>query len=557
MAAEKARRGRACARARRSSLHAGDAASHARRARAPGAGVARRGAAEARDRGRRRAPRRRSPRSKDKKHREAACKAAIVRAQAVAARQVGRRGRRVGRRHRAMRRARTRRSRRSTTAARPARRPTATPRRSTRFDLVEKRFPAHRLADDARFHAALVVYDEGDEAKYLAMLASRARRVPRRRHEGRGALPRRARPARRSATSTARARRSTACSPCSPTIARWGSAGRAAYFRARVAQLAGDARRREGALRGARRRSAARLLHAARVRAPARARRRRRARGGRRRPSRARRPGPFLTARAPGARDARRSSASQRLLEVGEIDAARREATAGGLVAESVDPEVLWTVAWLYDRAGAPELGHSFARVAARRLSRPLARRALAARPGRSPSRVRGTTSSARESASAGIPPPLTWAIMREESAFNPDAQSGANAIGLMQLLVGHGAAGRARARPLVVDEPSLHRPEVSIALGARLLASAARVVPRRTRRSPSPRTTAARAPCGAGWASAGATTSTSSSSASPSTRRATTSSACSRARPRTRTSTRPRRSTSSSRCPQRASGRR
>ena len=26
------------------------------------------------------------------------------------------------------------------------------------------------------------------------------------------------------------------------------------------------------------------------------------------------------------------------------------------------DPEVLWTIAWLYDRAGAPELGHSFAR---------------------------------------------------------------------------------------------------------------------------------------------------------------------------------------------------
>jgi soluble lytic murein transglycosylase len=60
---------------------------------------------------------------------------------------------------------------------------------------------------------------------------------------------------------------------------------------------------------------------------------------------------------------------------------------------------------------------------------------------------------------------------MREESAFNPDARSQANAFGLMQLLVGTGRQV-ARGTSLVVDETTLRQPEVSITLGARLLSS-------------------------------------------------------------------------------------
>jgi soluble lytic murein transglycosylase len=60
---------------------------------------------------------------------------------------------------------------------------------------------------------------------------------------------------------------------------------------------------------------------------------------------------------------------------------------------------------------------------------------------------------------------------MREESAFNPDAHSVANAIGLMQL-IGGTARMMARGTPLAFDDVSLRRPEVSIALGAKLLAS-------------------------------------------------------------------------------------
>jgi soluble lytic murein transglycosylase len=76
-----------------------------------------------------------------------------------------------------------------------------------------------------------------------------------------------------------------------------------------------------------------------------------------------------------------------------------------------------------------------------------------------------------RESESASIPTALTWAIMREESAFDPDAHSSANAIGLMQLMAAT-ARQLTHGTPLVADEPALHRPDVSITLGARFLGS-------------------------------------------------------------------------------------
>ena len=69
------------------------------------------------------------------------------------------------------------------------------------------------------------------------------------------------------------------------------------------------------------------------------------------------------------------------------------------------------------------------------------------------------------------LSPALAWAVMREESAFDPDARSAASAIGLMQLIAPT-ARLVARDTPWPWDELSLHRPDVSIALGARLLAS-------------------------------------------------------------------------------------
>ncbi len=158
------------------------------------------------------------------------------------------------------------------------------------------------------------------------------------------------------------------------------------------------------------------------------------------------------------------------LLEVGEIDSARREAYVSGLVADGVDPEVLWTIAWLYEQAGAPDVGHSFTRTRLLdyRAHWPAGRWRLAWEVAY-PRVWDGVV--ARESEATHVPTPLTWAIMREESAFNPDAHSVADAIGLMQLIVPT-ARATARGTLLPSDEDALRRPEVSIALGTRLLSS-------------------------------------------------------------------------------------
>jgi soluble lytic murein transglycosylase len=338
---------------------------------------------------------------------------------------------------------------------------------TTRFALVEKRFPTHRLADDARFHAALVVNDEGDEARSLAMLASVADAYP----DGdmkdealfRVALARLAKQDLDGARTTL-----DRILALPPDEHMWGSAGRAAYYRARVSQLTGDiddAKTRYAALVSEQPFAFYMLMAYARLVPLDDA----RARAAVQAAVSSEAAVPFLTAVHPEL-ESPAFGRFARLLEVGETDAARREAASAGLVAEGADPEVVWTVAWLYDRAGAPELGHSFgrSRLVDYRAHWPAGRWRLpwqVAFP-RAWDEVVGA-----ESSSSGIPSPLTWAIMREESAFNADAHSVANAIGLMQLLTGT-ARLVARGTQLASDEASLRRPEVSIALGARLLGS-------------------------------------------------------------------------------------
>jgi soluble lytic murein transglycosylase len=333
-----------------------------------------------------------------------------------------------------------------------------------RFGKVEKLFPKHRLADDSRFRSALLVEDQGDAARALAMLASIPDAYPEG-DMGAEALFRVALDklqghdfdAARSALD-----RALVLAPEGP------GARRAQYFRARVDELAGDpddAKRRYvslvsdapldyymllayARLRAADDALARSTLQAAVAREPA---------------------GALVTQDHPELA----SPAFERfvsLLEVGEVDAARREASAGGLTAEGVDPAVLWSIAWLYDRAGAPELGHSFARgrLADYRAHWPAGRWKLAwevAFPRAFDAVV------TRESDSTRIPSALTWAIMREESAFNPEAKSVANAIGLMQLMAGT-ARLVAHDTDLPFDEQALHRPDVSIALGTRLLSA-------------------------------------------------------------------------------------
>jgi soluble lytic murein transglycosylase len=157
------------------------------------------------------------------------------------------------------------------------------------------------------------------------------------------------------------------------------------------------------------------------------------------------------------------------LLRVGEVDAAVRELNALGFRNEGVASEILWGVALLYERAGVS------------RLSAELTRLRLSEVSGRWPF---GQWTKAweiafprpfldivqREAAATGVDPALAYAIMREESAFDPEVVSPANAYGLMQLIVPT-ARRAARGTQFVATPATLKRPRVNVALGCRELA--------------------------------------------------------------------------------------
>ncbi len=68
------------------------------------------------------------------------------------------------------------------------------------------------------------------------------------------------------------------------------------------------------------------------------------------------------------------------------------------------------------------------------------------------------------------VHPALIWAVMREESGFNPDIESWANAVGLMQLIVPT-ARSMGRQLEIKVNQRTLRRPGVNISLGSAYLA--------------------------------------------------------------------------------------
>lgn len=158
------------------------------------------------------------------------------------------------------------------------------------------------------------------------------------------------------------------------------------------------------------------------------------------------------------------------LLRVGELDLARAELATLGLGSGSANAQLLWGVALLYARAGAVKLSHS------------MAKGLLTDWLGRWPS---GQWVQAwqiafpqpylpiveREAKKNHLPESLIYGVMREESEFDQNAVSHANAYGLMQLIV---PTARSYAKPLGLpyDARSLRRPQVNIALGARALAS-------------------------------------------------------------------------------------
>ncbi len=154
------------------------------------------------------------------------------------------------------------------------------------------------------------------------------------------------------------------------------------------------------------------------------------------------------------------------LAAVGELDWVRAELAL--LSAESAAPELMFNAAVLYARAGAVKLSSDAARSVFGKL------------PPRFPAGdwreawklayprpyVELVAEQAKKNA---LPSSLIYAIMREESAFDADAESPADAYGLMQLIL---PTARMAAKPLGLphDRVSLKRPSVNIPLGARVL---------------------------------------------------------------------------------------
>ena len=134
--------------------------------------------------------------------------------------------------------------------------------------------------------------------------------------------------------------------------------------------------------------------------------------------------------------------------------------------ADAETEDLLWVAATLYDRAGELALSHFIPRYLlpgyARSFPGPENRaRWLISYP-------RGWASLVEENAAANqLPTALQYAIIREESAFDPNLESFANAVGLTQLT----AAPAARfAAGLPHDPQALRVPSINLAIGAREL---------------------------------------------------------------------------------------
>jgi soluble lytic murein transglycosylase len=336
-----------------------------------------------------------------------------------------------------------------------------------RFSQIEKLYPKHRLADDARFQGALAVLGQGDEARFTTMMLALPYDYPEGDMAGEGLF----RVALLRMTKGDWAGASTVLDRITtlwPDDRHWATAGRAAYFRARAAVALGQ---RDDALQRYARvvedqpltfymtqafdrlaaedpARARQTLDAAIAKEPA---------------------GPLLSHEYPELAS-KSFQLGLRLLETGDVDAAKQEIGASGAVRDEAESELLWAVASLYDTAGAPEVGHAFARS---RLTDYL----LHYPSGRwkTPWQVaypRAFSSLVLlESRAHGIPAGLTWAVMREESDFNADAKSPSSAYGLMQIIAST-ARGLAAGTPYAADEAALKRPDASIALGTKYLGS-------------------------------------------------------------------------------------
>jgi soluble lytic murein transglycosylase len=342
------------------------------------------------------------------------------------------------------------------------------------YETLEKVIPDHRLADDARMRAALSYRELGAEGRFTDLLSRMPDDYPAGDMVLDGMFELALRRIEKGDWSGAESVLERAAKVAAPGELARGQefAGRERYFRARATAMLGDVGRSlaeyeaivaELPLSYYMLHAYSRLLGADAARA----------KGALERALLRGQQDPFKFEHGAGLKYPGFVRALE-LLRVGDVEYAERELDTLGARRADTAPAVLWAVASLYARAGSAKLSQAVARGLL-----------LTEWVGRWPS---GEWARAwelafprpyrdiveREAKKNSVPEYFVYAVMREESAFDPDAQSPANAYGLMQIIE---PTARRFAKPigLRADPDALRRPGVNVAIGCRVLADLVR----------------------------------------------------------------------------------
>ncbi|HEX7668914.1 MAG TPA: transglycosylase SLT domain-containing protein, partial [Polyangiaceae bacterium] len=342
------------------------------------------------------------------------------------------------------------------------------------YETLERELPEHRLADDARLRAAQTYYDMGAEGRFTELLTRMPDDYPGGDMVPDGMFALALRRIEKGDWAAATSVLERAAEIAAPLDAKRGQefAGRERYYRARAWGETGENAERSLAeyekivrelplsyymLHAYSRLAASDPVRAARVLSES---------------VEQARAAPFAFEHLPKLDDPAFRRALE-LLRVSDIERARRELTALGVQSPDAGPALLWSVALVYARAGAMKLSNDVARGLltdwlTRWPSGDWERAWEIAFPRPYHEMV------VREASQSGVPEPLVYAIMREESSFDPAAESPARAYGLMQLILPT-ARQFGKGLGLSLDAQVLKRPQVNVTLGCRVLAELTR----------------------------------------------------------------------------------